>query len=82
MEDPTSVLTADFVGGMGTDVVANVVTMLGVALLWSLKKLCDREKKCKSRCHTCCLDVEMVDRTIRADRPPSVSVDGPEGSPV
>ena len=69
--------TASFVSGMGTDVAANLVTVFGLGLLWSLKKLCSRDSKCKTKCHLPCIDVEVQDRTQRSEHPPLVSEDRP-----
>ena len=82
MDDPTSILTPSFTTGMGSNLIANVVTMLGVAILWSLKSLCSRNARMKSKCHTCCFDLEMVDRTKRAEEPPSITEDEETGSRV
>ena len=72
MEDPT--LGGDW-SGMGPDIAANVLTVGMFGLVYALKACCSRESKCKTKFHSCCLDVEMVDRTERADHPPSVSED-------
>lgn len=61
--------------GMGTDVAANVVTVVIFGFLFALKKLCSRDSKCKANIHTCCIDVEVADRTQRDSQPPSVSED-------
>ena len=50
---------------------ANAVTMIGLALLWGLKKLCTRKTKCKSHFHTCCLDIDVRDETRRT--PPKIA---------
>ena len=44
---------------------ANVLTVLALGVVWGLKKLCTRRTKCKSHLHTCCLDVEVRDETMR-----------------
>ena len=75
MEDPTAAATTDFLTGVGPDVAANLLTVGLFAFLYALKKLCSRDSKCKLKCHTCCFDVEVADRTLRADQPPSVSED-------
>ena len=69
--------TASFISGMGPDVAANLVTVVGLALLYGLKSCCSRDSKCKTKCHLPCIDVEVADRTQRDDRPPSISVDRP-----
>ena len=71
MDDPT---LGDW-SGLGTDVVANIVTVVLFGCLFTLKKLCSRDSKCKAKLHTCCIDVELADRTQRASQPPSVSED-------
>jgi len=76
MEDISGDLSpASFVGSLGPDVAANLLTVVGLGLLWSLKKLCSRDSKCKTKCHLPCLDVEVADRTQRSTCPPSVPVD-------
>jgi len=77
MEDFGADPSASFVSGMGTDVAANLVTVAGLAFLWSLKKLCSRDSRCKTKCHLPCLDVEVADRTQRAEHCTSVPADRP-----
>ena len=57
--DISGLLTDNFSSGLAS----NGLTLLGVAILWSLKKLCGRDSKCKTNIHTCCLDVQVADRT-------------------
>ena len=45
--------------------VANVFMMLAVGLYYGLKKLCERDSKCKSHVHCCCIDLDVRDRTLR-----------------
>ena len=61
---------------------ANGITLLILGILYALKKCCDRPSRCKSKLHTCCLDIELTDKsqTIRSRAP--ISQDGPEGSKV
>ena len=47
---------------------ANVLTIVAVGLLIGLKKLCNRESRCKSHIHCCCLDLDVRDKTTR-ERP-------------
>ena len=61
MSEPESEFWKQFVGSGS----ANVLTIVGVGIVWSLKKLCARRTKCKSHLHTCCLDVEVRDETMR-----------------
>jgi len=44
---------------------ANLVTVIGLAVIWGLKKLCTRKSKCNSHFHTCCLDIDVRDETRR-----------------
>lgn len=44
---------------------ANVLTILAVGVFLGLKKLCNRDSKCKSHIHCCCLDLDFRDKTIR-----------------
>ena len=83
--DPTtaviSKLLADesFVSGMAS----NGITIVLLGSLWALKKLCSRPSKCKSHIHTCCIDIEVADRsgnTIR--QPPITSDEADRVSPV
>ena len=67
---------------MEAQILANVITVGGIALLWGLKKLCSRGQKCKSHCHTCCLDVEVADRTGSTLRGTAVPADHTRDSPV
>ena len=71
MDDPSALLNSEF----GTGVAANFVTVLGIGLLIGLKALCQRDSRCKSHIHCPCIDVEVADRTQRADHAPSVSED-------
>ena len=66
----------------GGSAAANGITMLIMAVLYGLKKCMDRPSRCKSKFHSCCLDIEVSDRsrTERSKRP--VTGDGPEGSLV
>ena len=64
----------EFMKQFGGSAAANALTMLIFALLWGIKKVCDRP----SRCHTCCLDIEVSDRkaTERTKGPISVADKG------
>ena len=41
------------------------VTGLILLVMFGLRKLCTRKSKCKTKLHTCCLDVDIRDDTIR-----------------
>lgn len=49
---------------------ANIVFVVFGLLAMVIKRACDRNTKCKSKCHTCCLDFELSDRTLRSTAPP------------
>jgi len=67
---------------MEAQILANVITVGGMALLWGLKKLCSRGQQWHSHCHTCCLDVEVADRMGSTPRGSPVPVDLTGDSPV
>ena len=60
--------------------VANIFMMLAVVLYMGFKKLCNRDSKCKSHVHCCCLDLDVRDRTIHEQpgAPGSSDASGPE----
>ena len=68
LEDAATALGGDsefwtqFVGSSS----ANVLTMVAIGLFLGLKKLCNRESKCKSHIHCCCLELDVRDKTIRS----------------
>ena len=45
---------------------ANVLTMVAIGLFLGLKKLCNRDSKCKSHIHCCCLELDVRDKTTRS----------------
>ena len=75
-------VSSEFMKQFGGSAAANGITMLIMAVLYGLKKCCDRPSRCKSKFHSCCLDIEVSDRsrTDRAKRP--INEDGPAGSQV
>ena len=40
-------------------------------VLFGLRKLCNRKSKCKTKLHTCCLEVDIRDDTVRNSPPTS-----------
>ena len=42
-----------------------MLTLVVFSLLWGLRKLCNRETKCKSHLHCCCCDIDLQDKTLR-----------------
>ena len=70
--DPTNdEVTGEFMKQFGGSAAANGITGIILLVLFGLKKLCTRRSKCKSNLHTCCLDVEIRDETMRASPPSS-----------
>ena len=77
MEPSTETLSLDDISGaLGGDSEfwtqfvgsssANVLTMVAIGLFLGLRKLCNRESKCKSHIHCCCLELDVRDKTIRS----------------
>ena len=80
LEDATSgLLTGEFGKQFGGSAMANVFTLLVLGLLMGLKKLCNRNSKCKSHIHCPCIDVDIVDRTVTTlhTAPESLDDSGP-----
>ena len=67
METPPD---GEFMKQFGGSAAANALTMFIFALLYGLKKCCDRPSRCKSKLHTCCLDIEVSDRSQTLHKPP------------
>ena len=44
---------------------ANVLFLVVMGLFVGLKKLCNRDSKCKSHVHCCCLEFDVRDKTSR-----------------
>ena len=65
----------EFMKQFGGSAAANALTMLIFALLWGIKKVCDRPSRCKSKLHTC-LDIEVSDRKATERTKGPISVDG------
>ena len=59
-------VAGEFMQQFGGSAAANGITGIILLVLFGLKKLCNRRSKCKSNLHTCCLDVEIRDETMRA----------------
>ena len=66
----------EFIKQFGGSAAANAITMLVFGVLWALKKVCDRPSRCKSKLHTCCLDIEVADRSKTDRREGPISLDG------
>ena len=66
----------EFMKQLGGSAAANALTMLIFGVLWGLKKCCDRPSRCKSRFHSCCLDIEVSDRRETQRKKGPISSDG------
>ena len=79
MEDESA---SEFSKQFSGSAAANGITMLVVGLLYAVKKCIDRPSRCKSKLHTCCLDVEISDKSQTSRRTAPITSDGPEGTQV
>ena len=61
----------EFMKQFGGSAAANGITGIILLVIFALRKLCNRKSKCKSNLHTCCLDVEIRDETMRTSPPSS-----------
>ena len=61
----------------GGSAAANGITGIILLVILGLRKLCNRKSKCKSKLHTCCLDVEIRDETMRTSPPSSKGTGAP-----
>ena len=71
--------TSEFWNQFAGSSSANVLVILVLGIVAGIRKLCERESKCKSHVHCCCIDVDIKDKTIRSR--PDISDDA-EASPV
>mgnify|MGYP000050024546 CR=1 FL=1 len=75
--DPTDPIgTSEFWKQFAGSGVANIFMMLAVGVYMGMKKLCERDSKCKSHLHCCCLDVDVRDQTLR-EQPGAAAGPGP-----
>ena len=58
----------EFMKQFGGSAAANGITGIILLVIFGLRKLCNRKSKCKSNLHTCCLDVEIRDETMRSSK--------------
>ena len=58
-------VSGEFMKQFGGSAAANGITGIILLVIIGLRKLCNRKSKCKSNLHTCCLDVEIRDETMR-----------------
>jgi hypothetical protein len=64
---------SDFVKQFTGSATANLAFGVLFMLYLGLKKFCERDTKCKSKCHTCCLDISVRDSTLREKPEPTIS---------
>lgn len=55
----------EFIKQFSGSAAANGLTGIILLVMFGLRKLCTRKSKCKTKLHTCCLDVDIRDDTIR-----------------
>ena len=67
MSEQTEV-PGEFMKQFGGSAAANGITGIILLVIFGLRKLCNRKSKCKSNLHTCCLDVEIRDETMRSSK--------------
>ena len=58
--------TSEFWNQFAGSSSANVLVILVLGIVAGIRKLCERESKCKSHVHCCCIDVDIKDKTIRS----------------
>ena len=69
------ILDDQFMQQFGGSASANLVFVVGFFVMAACKKLCSRKSRCHSKFHSCCLDVDIADGTVRGNNPTS---DDPE----
>ena len=79
MEDEAA---SEFSKQFSGSAAANGLTMLVLVILYGLKKCLDRPSRCKSKFHSCCLDIEVSDKNQTSRGVAPISKDGPEGTQV
>lgn len=57
---------------------ANVLLVLAVGVFMGIKKLCNRDSRCKSHVKCCCIEFDVRDKTIR--EPPELTDGAPPGT--
>ena len=76
LDEATGLLTGEFGKQLGGSAAANIFTLLLIGAYMGLKKLCNRNSKCKSHLHCPCLDVDISDRSRNTLRTAPNSADG------
>ena len=79
MEDEAA---SEFSKQFSGSAAANGLTMLILVILYGLKKCLDRPSRCKSKFHSCCLDIEVSDKSQTSRGAAPINKDGPKGTQV
>ena len=66
-------IEGEFMKQFSGSATANLVFVAFFLVYMGCKKLCERKSRCHSTFHSCCLTVEIDDRTIR-QKPTMVEV--------
>ena len=61
----SAVMNEDFINQFSGSASANLLFVVAFFLFTGIKQLCNRNSRCHSKVHCCCLDFDVEDRTIR-----------------
>ena len=59
--DSNSEYLKQFQGSASANLVFVILFLIGSAI----KKLCERNSRCHAKCHSCCITLDIDDRTLR-----------------
>ena len=76
MEGLADASSSEFMKQFAGSGAANMLTIGALGVFWCVRKLCTRNSRCKSKLHCCCLDVEVVDKTLH-EAPAIAAESGP-----
>ena len=79
MEDEAA---SEFSKQFSGSAAANGLTMIILVILYGLKKCLDRPSRCKSKFHSCCLDIEVSDKSQTSRGVVPINKDEPKGTQV
>jgi len=65
-------MSSDFMKQFSGSATANLLFGIAFMVYMGLKKLCNRDSKCKSHVHCCCLDLDVRDKTMRSSEKPVI----------
>jgi len=63
----------DFMKQFSGSASANLVFVFAFMMFAGIRKLCARKSRCHSKFHSCCLDVDIQDQTLRNNTPVTIS---------